>query len=195
MVLWSLVALALLSSAPVWAGGGKQGQALGAAPAVPVTIPAGQSVSQNTDITAAVLVDFTTMDPQDTSDTLSGGIQRLMMDGLFGFDNDMKVINLLAESYTANENATEFTFVLKRGSPLPTAPLGRGRLHRQYQEMGRQVPAAQADLPACGRNRYLGENRQLHGKDKADRALRRPHSHAGPPGLRHYEPQADCRRG
>ncbi|MDR0628507.1 MAG: ABC transporter substrate-binding protein [Treponema sp.] len=115
MVLWSLVVLALSASTPVWAGGGKEGQAGGAAPAVPVTIPAGQSVSQNTDITAAVVVDFTTMDPQDASDTLSGGIQRLMMDGLFGFDNDMKVINLLAESYTANENATEFTFVLKKG--------------------------------------------------------------------------------
>jgi glutathione transport system substrate-binding protein len=113
----SLAALVLLASAPVWAGGGRQqGQSgPGAAPAGPVSIPAGQSVSQNTDITAAVTVDFTTMDPQDTSDTLSGGIQRLIMDGLFGFDDDMKVINLLAESYTANENATEFTFVLKRG--------------------------------------------------------------------------------
>jgi glutathione transport system substrate-binding protein len=112
----SLAALSLLVSASVWAGGRQQGQAAaGAAPAAPVSVPAGQSVSQNTDITAAVTVDFTTMDPQDTSDTLSGGIQRLIMDGLFGFDDDMKVINLLAESYTANANATEFTFVLKRG--------------------------------------------------------------------------------
>ncbi|MDR2176797.1 MAG: ABC transporter substrate-binding protein [Treponema sp.] len=112
---WSFAALALLVSAPVWAGGGKQGQAASAAPAAPVSIPAGQSVSQNTDITAAVTVDFTTLDPQDTSDTLSGGIQRLIMDGLFGFDDDMKVINLLAESYTANDQATEFTFVLRKG--------------------------------------------------------------------------------
>ncbi|MDR0723304.1 MAG: ABC transporter substrate-binding protein [Treponema sp.] len=115
MILWSLVVLALLAVVPVWAGGDKQGQAASVAPAAPVSIPLGQSVSQNTDITAAVVVDFTTMDPQDTSDTLSGGIQRLMMDGLFGFDDNMKVINLLAESYTANENATEFTFVLKKG--------------------------------------------------------------------------------
>lgn len=113
---WSFAALVLLASAPLWAGAGRQqGQGASAAPAAPVSIPAGQSVSQNTDITASVTVDFTTMDPQDTSDTLSGGIQRLIMDGLFGFDDDMKVINLLAESYSANENATEFTFVLKRG--------------------------------------------------------------------------------
>ena len=51
-----------------------------------ITIPAGESVSQDSDVTAMVAVDFTTMDPMDTSDTLSGGVQRMMMDGLFGFD-------------------------------------------------------------------------------------------------------------
>ena len=40
----------------------------------------GASVSQNTDVKAAVAVDFTTMDPQDTNDTLSGGIQRMVME-------------------------------------------------------------------------------------------------------------------
>ena len=33
-------------------------------------------------------MDFTTLDPLDTSDTLSGGVQRLIMDGLFGFDDE-----------------------------------------------------------------------------------------------------------
>jgi glutathione transport system substrate-binding protein len=115
----SVAGLVLLASVLLWAGACRRQEQAAASsesiPAGPVSIPAGQSVSQNTDITAAVVVDFTTMDPQDTSDTLSGGIQRLMMDGLFGFDNDMKVINLLAESYTANDNATEFTFVLRQG--------------------------------------------------------------------------------
>ena len=37
-----------------------------------ITIPAGESVSQDSDVTAMVAVDFTTMDPMDTSDTLSG---------------------------------------------------------------------------------------------------------------------------
>ena len=40
-----------------------------------ITIPAGESVSQDSDVTAMVAVDFTTMDPMDTSDTLSGGVQ------------------------------------------------------------------------------------------------------------------------
>ena len=66
-------------------------------------------------LTAAMLVDFTTMDPMDTSDTLSGGIQRLMMDGLFGFDDDMKIIPMLATDYEANDDATEFTIHLREG--------------------------------------------------------------------------------
>ena len=60
-------------------------------------------------------VDFITIDPLDTSDTRSGGIQRLIMDGLFGFDDDMNIIPLLAESYEANDNATEFTIHLRQG--------------------------------------------------------------------------------
>lgn len=80
-----------------------------------VELAEGESVSQDTDITAAMLVDFTTMDPMDTSDTLSGGIQRLMMDGLFGFDDDMKIIPMLATDYEANDDATEFTIHLREG--------------------------------------------------------------------------------
>lgn len=83
--------------------------------AVVPEVPAGESVSQETDVVAAMQVDFITMDPLDTSDTLSGGIQRLMMDGLFGFDDDMKIIPMLAESYEANDNATEFTIHLRQG--------------------------------------------------------------------------------
>ena len=75
----------------------------------------GASVSRETDITAAIPVDFTTMDPMDTSDTLSGGIQRMIMDGLFGFNDKMELIPLLATDYTANEDATEFTLTLREG--------------------------------------------------------------------------------
>lgn len=78
-------------------------------------IPAGESVSQDSDLTCATYVDFTTMDPMDTSDTMSGGIQRLIMDGLFGFDDEMKLIPMLATGYTANDDATEFTVTLRQG--------------------------------------------------------------------------------
>ena len=80
-----------------------------------VEIAEGESVSQDTDIVAAMTVDFTTMDPMDTSDTLSGGIQRLMMDGLFGFDDEMTIIPMLATGYEANDDATEFTIKLREG--------------------------------------------------------------------------------
>ena len=80
-----------------------------------ITIPAGESVSQDSDVTAMVGVDFTTMDPMDTSDTLSGGVQRMMMDGLFGFDENMQIIPMLATSYEANDEATEYTIHLREG--------------------------------------------------------------------------------
>ena len=78
-------------------------------------IAEGASISQQQDVVAAVNVDFTTMDPMDTSDTLSGGIQRMIMDGLFGFDDEMNIYPMLATGYEANEDATEFTITLREG--------------------------------------------------------------------------------
>ena len=71
--------------------------------------------SRDTDVKAAVSLDFTTMDPVDTSDTLSGGIQRLIMDGMFGFDDDMNNIPMLATGFTANDDATEYVLTLREG--------------------------------------------------------------------------------
>lgn len=98
------------SSAPSTAASGDTAQS-----GTATVVAEGASVSQEKDIVAAVEVDITTMDPVDTSDTLSGGVQRLIMDGLFGFDNDMNVIPMLATEYEANEEATEFTFKLREG--------------------------------------------------------------------------------
>ncbi|MBI9091672.1 MAG: glutathione ABC transporter substrate-binding protein [Desulfobacterium sp.] len=55
------------------------------------------------------------LDPHDTSDTYSGSIQRAIMQGLMGFDKDLHIIPLLAESYTFNPEATQFTFKLRKG--------------------------------------------------------------------------------
>lgn len=75
----------------------------------------GSSISQDTDIVFGVERDFTTMDPVDTSDTISGSIQRMIMDGLFGFNDEMEVIPLLATDYEANDDASEYVINLREG--------------------------------------------------------------------------------
>lgn len=55
------------------------------------------------------------LDPADLNDNLSMTATRTMLQGLYGFDKDMKMHPVLAESYTANDNATEFVFKLRHG--------------------------------------------------------------------------------
>lgn len=69
----------------------------------------------NKDVTIAVSATLTGMDPHDTNDTLSNSVQKTMIEGLVGFDEEMNVIPVLAESYESNEEATEFTFKLREG--------------------------------------------------------------------------------
>ncbi|WP_102273692.1 glutathione ABC transporter substrate-binding protein GsiB [Cytobacillus massiliigabonensis] len=66
-------------------------------------------------ITIAIKDNLISMDPHDTNDTLSGSIQSTMLEGLVGFDKDMKMIPVLAESYEASDDAKVFTFKLKEG--------------------------------------------------------------------------------
>jgi glutathione transport system substrate-binding protein len=67
------------------------------------------------DITIAVANTFVSMDPHDTNDTLSYSAQKTMLEGLLGFDKNMKVVPVLAKSYSVNPAATEFTFKLRQG--------------------------------------------------------------------------------
>lgn len=67
------------------------------------------------DITIAVAANFISLDPHDTNDTLSNSAEKTMYEGLFGFDKDMKIVPLLATSYKANDDATEFTIKLRQG--------------------------------------------------------------------------------
>ncbi|RAC08288.1 glutathione ABC transporter substrate-binding protein GsiB, partial [Burkholderia multivorans] len=54
--------------------------------------------------TAVIAVDqtFTTMDPYDANDTVSQAAAKSFYEGLFGFDKDMKVVNVLATGYDAS---------------------------------------------------------------------------------------------
>ncbi|HKE39797.1 MAG TPA: glutathione ABC transporter substrate-binding protein GsiB [Casimicrobiaceae bacterium] len=67
------------------------------------------------DVVFAVASQFTTTDPYDANDTLSQAMAKSFYEGLFGFDKDMKVIPVLAESYTVSKDGLTYTVKLKKG--------------------------------------------------------------------------------
>ena len=67
------------------------------------------------DVVAAVASTFTTMDPYDANDTLSQAVVKSFYQGLFGFDKDMKMVPVLAESYQASKDGLTYTVKLKKG--------------------------------------------------------------------------------
>jgi hypothetical protein len=67
------------------------------------------------DITVAVASTFTTTDPYDANDTLSQAVAKSFYQGLYGFDKDMKMVPVLAESYTASKDGLVYTVKLKSG--------------------------------------------------------------------------------
>ncbi|GAB3626546.1 glutathione ABC transporter substrate-binding protein [Pandoraea terrae] len=67
------------------------------------------------DVVMAVQSTFTTMDPYDANDTLSQAVAKSFYEGLFGFDKDMKMINVLADSYTVSPDGLVYTIKLKKG--------------------------------------------------------------------------------
>jgi glutathione transport system substrate-binding protein len=78
--------------------------ALGAAPA-----HAGK------DVVFAVASTFTTTDPYDANDTLSQAMAKSFYEGLFGFDKDMKLIPVLADSYAVSKDGLVYTIKLRKG--------------------------------------------------------------------------------
>ena len=67
------------------------------------------------DVVFAVASTFTTTDPYDANDTLSQAMAKSFYEGLFGFDKDMKMVPVLAESYSASPDGLVYTIKLKRG--------------------------------------------------------------------------------
>lgn len=67
------------------------------------------------DVVIAVGSNFTTLDPYDANDTLSQAVAKSFYQGLFGFDKDMKLINVLAESYDVSKDGLTWTIKLKSG--------------------------------------------------------------------------------
>lgn len=67
------------------------------------------------DAVIAVGSNFTTLDPYDANDTLSQAVAKSFYQGLFGFDKDMKLVNVLAESYHASPDGLTWTVKLRSG--------------------------------------------------------------------------------
>ena len=63
----------------------------------------------------AVASTFTTLDPYDANDTLSQAVCKSFYQGLFGFDKDMKLINVLALSYDVSPDGLVYTIKLRHG--------------------------------------------------------------------------------
>lgn len=56
-----------------------------------------------------------TLDPHDTTDMVSAMVQRHVFEGLFDFDEKCNIVPELVDSYTVSEDATVWTFDLKKG--------------------------------------------------------------------------------
>ncbi|MGE5171168.1 MAG: glutathione ABC transporter substrate-binding protein GsiB [Rudaea sp.] len=67
------------------------------------------------DVVFAVASTFTTTDPYDANDTLSQAMAKSFYEGLFGFDRNMKLKPVLAESYEASKEGLTYTIKLRHG--------------------------------------------------------------------------------
>jgi glutathione transport system substrate-binding protein len=107
-----VVAVALLVGLLAGCGGKAADPGAGTTPA-PAT-------AKKTTATIAMAGDAVTLDPYDSNANLDYGVISTMYEGLVGFDKDMKVIPVLAESYTASDDAKVFTFKLRKGVKFHT---------------------------------------------------------------------------
>ncbi|MBA0186829.1 glutathione ABC transporter substrate-binding protein GsiB [Pectobacterium odoriferum] len=67
------------------------------------------------DAVIAVGSTFTSLDPYDANDSLSQTVAKSFYQGLFGFDKEMKLVNVLADSYDASSDGLTYTIKLHPG--------------------------------------------------------------------------------
>lgn len=97
------------TTAPAPAAPAAEGEAAAAPTAAPVAAAA------PTEIVIAQYADVVSLDPHDTNDNASYGPEKLMFEGLIGFDEKMEMQAMLAERWEASDDATTFTFYLRQG--------------------------------------------------------------------------------
>jgi glutathione transport system substrate-binding protein len=82
--------------------------------AAALVVPA-PTLAAGKEVVMAVASTFTTMDPYDANDTLSLSVHKAFYEGLYGFDENMRVVPVLAESHTVSADGLVYTFKLRRG--------------------------------------------------------------------------------
>ncbi len=60
-------------------------------------------------------IEFHHADLYDANDTLSQAVAKSFYQGLFGLDKEMKLKNVLAESYTVSDDGITYTVKLREG--------------------------------------------------------------------------------
>ncbi len=85
--------------------------ALGLATVLAAAAPA----SAAKDVVVATASTQSNLDPYDNNGTLDLSVMKSFYQGLYGFDKDMKIIPVLAESYTVSADGLVYTVVLHKG--------------------------------------------------------------------------------
>ncbi|MEI7351259.1 ABC transporter substrate-binding protein, partial [Pectobacterium parmentieri] len=67
------------------------------------------------DAVIAVGSTFTSLDPYDANDSLSQTVAKSFYQGLFGFDKNMKLVNVLADRYDVSPDGLTYTIKLHPG--------------------------------------------------------------------------------
>ncbi|GGD79450.1 glutathione ABC transporter substrate-binding protein [Paenibacillus nasutitermitis] len=111
---WSMFML-LLITVVIVAGCGKENANKGNGNANATDKPAETTPASkdNKDVIIAINANIITLDPHNASDTHSISGNRTMYEGLMGFDENMQLIPVLAESYEISKDGLVYTFKLK----------------------------------------------------------------------------------
>src|SRR5450756_189533 len=70
---------------------------------------------QAKDVVLAIGGQPETLDPYNTSTTLTQAVTKSFYQGLFGFDKDLKIQNVLAKSYTVSKDGLVYNVELRQG--------------------------------------------------------------------------------
>lgn len=80
-----------------------------------LSLTAAGSALAAADVVLAIGGQPETLDPYNTNTTLTTAVTKSFYQGLFEFDKNLKVRNVLAESYTVSKDGLSYTFKLREG--------------------------------------------------------------------------------